>query len=513
MVIAPLRVTPRPRALTIRRATSLALSLIGLTACSGKETPPPAPPTPPAPHLAAIDSLVTESMRDGKVPGMAITIVRNDSVIHSNGYGFANLEQQRPMTDSTPVVIGSTSKTFTAFAIMQLADSGKVALDSSVTRYVAVLGAPTAAGRQVATATPADPRFTSITVRHLLTNVGGIPAGFSGDPFDVLDTATTALEDLARLDMLPRRLDFAPGKGYTYSNRGFSLASLVVQDVSGQSYEDYLATHILAPLGMRHSTGRFWEGPARGIVQGYRESVDGKPLPRPASLGRAHTGSGMILSTSRDVGSYLRAILNGGRAADGTQVLSAAGVAEMLRAQQPAESELGGPTTYALGWEVHDMGGTPMVMKGGSVISMGSLFVLLPQQKIGIAIVFNDIDYGKVQLLQNIVKHLLGAPTAPYALAPAAKPVAPTGYRASPERLREVVGDYDTRAAVMRVSMRGDSLITRYQGNDLVLEPASDTSFIMRSALREQEGSVVTIKRCGTTLCVWMQGDSSGVKR
>ncbi|MBK7831633.1 MAG: beta-lactamase family protein [Gemmatimonadetes bacterium] len=158
-------------------------------------------------------------MRDGKVPGMSVTIVRNDSVIHSKGYGLANLEQQRPMTDSTPVVIGSTSKTITAFAIMQLVDSGKVALDSTVPHYLALLGAPTAAGTQVAKATPVDPRFTAITVRHLLTNVSGIPAGFAGEPFDVLDTATTALEALARDDMLTRPLDFAPGKGYTYQSR------------------------------------------------------------------------------------------------------------------------------------------------------------------------------------------------------------------------------------------------------------------------------------------------------
>ncbi|MBK9411707.1 MAG: beta-lactamase family protein [Gemmatimonadetes bacterium] len=511
MAIAAPRPAPRAHSLA-RRSVPLVMALGGVIACGGKEAPPPAA-SAPAPTIAAIDSLVAESMRDGKVPGMSVTIVRNDSVIHSKGYGLANLEQQRPMTDSTPVVIGSTSKTITAFAIMQLVDSGKVALDSTVPHYLALLGAPTAAGTQVAKATPVDPRFNAITVRHLLTNVSGIPAGFAGEPFDVLDTATTALEALARDDMLTRPLDFAPGKGYTYSNRGFSLASLVVQDASGLSYEDYINSRIFAPLGMRHSTGRFWEGPSRGMVQGYRESVDGKPVVSAPALGRGHTGSGMILSTSRDIGQFLRAILNGGRAADGTQLLSAASTAELLRAQQPAESELGGPTTYALGWEVHDLNGVPMIMKGGSVISMGSLFVMLPQQKIGIAMLINDVDYGKLQLLQNVVKHLLGAPTTPYGAAPAAAPVAATGYRATPERLRDVAGEYMTRAGLMRVTLRGDTVAARYEGRDVILEPASDSSFIMRSVIRDQEGHLVTIKRCGTTMCAWMEGDSSAVKR
>src|SRR6185503_20003153 len=126
--------------------------------------------------------------------------------------------------------------------------------------------------------------------------------------------------------------------------RGFSLASLVVQDASGMSYEAYVAARIFQPLGMTHTTGRFWEGPARGVVQGYRESVDGKPLARAASLGREWTGSGMILSTSHDAARFLQTILDGGVAPNGTRVLSAAGAAELLRAQQKAHSELGGET-------------------------------------------------------------------------------------------------------------------------------------------------------------------------
>ena len=502
--------------LRIRRVALAALlgsSLSVVSACGERAVPP-------ANALSArIDTLVAESMRDGKVPGLAVTVVRGDSVLHSRGYGAADLERGAPMTDTTPVVIGSTSKTFTAFAIMQLADSGKVSLDSSVTRYVAVLGAPSptrgdAAVRSAAKAvTFADPRFSRITPRHLLTNVSGIPAGFSGDAYDAVDTSETALERIVRDDMLPRRLDFDPGAGYKYSNRGFSLASLVVQDASGMSYEDYVTSRIMEPLGMRHSTPRFWEGKTRGMVQGYRESVDGKPLPRNASLGREWTGSGMILSTSRDAARFLSAILNGGKTTDGVQLLSAAGVAEMMRPQQKAESELGGETVYALGWEVSDVNGVTLATKGGSVGTMGSLFALLPDQKLGIAMVFNDIDYGKVQLLQNVVKLLLGAPTAPYAPLPAAPPVAASSHRIPPARLAQLAGVYDTRAGIMRLAMRGDTLAGRFEGNDFVLEPSSDSTFVVRSVLRGQEGSTLIIKRCGARMCIWMEGDSSAVRR
>lgn len=154
-----------------------------------------------------------------------------------------------------------------------------------------------------------------------------------------------------------------------------------------------------------------------------------------------------------------------------------------------------------------------MATKGGSVGTMGSLLAMLPAQKIGIAMVFNDIDYGKVQLLKNIVKVMLGAPPAPYAEAPAPKAVPATGYRMNAARLRALAGVYDTRAGVMRLMARGDSLVGRHEGNDIVLEPTSDTSFVMRSVLREQEGAPIVIKKCGARMCLWMEGDSSAVRR
>jgi CubicO group peptidase (beta-lactamase class C family) len=483
--------------------------LASLGACTAPEQAPP-----PSPLNLKVDSLVADAMRDGKVPGLSVTIVRNDSVIHSKGYGFANLEQRIPMTDSTPVVIGSTSKTVTAFAIMQLQDAGQLALDSSVARYVRLLGAPTpgdsSSTRAVQVAQPADARFPRQTVRHLLTNVGGIPAGFSGDPFDNPDTLPGALERIVRDDMIPRRLDFEPGTGYKYSNRGFSLASLVVQDVSGMSYEQYVDDRIFAPLGMRHSTGYFWRVNDR--ARGYREGLDGKPVAGAPSLSREWTGSGMISSTSGDAARFLMAMLNGGKAADGKQVLSAPSVAEILRGQQPAESELGGPTTYGLGWEVHDMGGIQVVMKGGSVISMGSLFLLIPSQKTGIAIVFNLIDYGKVQLMQNLVKALAGAPTTPYQDVPPPPPVPVGSYRLAPERATALAGSYMTKAGLMRLFASGDTLHVRYEGNDFTLEATSDTSFVMRSHLRDQEGTQLTIKRCRDTWCMWAGKDSTGVR-
>ncbi|MDP1861167.1 MAG: serine hydrolase, partial [Gemmatimonadaceae bacterium] len=202
-----------------------------------------------------------------------------------------------------------------------------------------------------------------------------------------------------------------------------------------------------------------------------------------------------------------------GRAPNGDRVLSAAGVKEILRPQQKAQSELGGETMYGLGWEVSDMNGVTLITKGGSVGAMGSLFFLVPSQKLGVALVFNDLDYGKVGLLRNITKLLLGGTPSPYEPIPTKPAVPPSNFKMPAARWATFAGLYDTRAGLMRLTVRGDTLAGRFEGNDVVLEPSSDSSFVMRSLLREQEGQTLIIKRCGKSMCIWMEGDSSAVRR
>lgn len=249
-----------------------AVVMMGTVGCAKTELAPA--PGLPAEVSAKLDAAVTDAFAKRAMPGGALVVVQGDHISYAKGFGAANLATQRPYTDSTPTVIGSTSKPLTGLAVLRLVQLGKVALDTPIARYLPELAFT-------------DRRAAAITLRHLLTNRSGLPAGFSGAAYQkpsIQDSA--ALGRLAEaMTQLP--LAFAPGEGYLYSNRGWALAGYVVQRVSGEPIEGFMQREVFQPLGMTGTTLAFWTVP--NLVQGYVEgrTVGTFPMdPRsPASMG------------------------------------------------------------------------------------------------------------------------------------------------------------------------------------------------------------------------------------
>ncbi len=454
---------------------------------------------PPAPAFEAkLDAAVIEAVTKRDMPGAALVVVEGDRVTYSKGFGKANLATGEPVTDSTPFVIGSTSKPLAALAVLRLVQLGKMALDTPIVRY-----APDLAFR--------DSRAATMTLRHLLTNRAGLPVGFSGPAYrrpPIQDSA--AVERLAR-SMAAQPLLFAPGEGYAYSNRGWSLAGYLVQRVSGRPIEDFMREEVFRPLGMTGTTLEFWKVP--NLVQGYAEGRQTRNHPHPASLTREYGASGMIVSTPRDMGRLLVAMMNGGRTVEGKQFLTPALIAEALRGQAEAESELGGPTRYALGWEVDSMLGTTTIKKAGSVHSMVSLWVMLPERRVGFAFAFNREDYQILPLVGNVAAVIAGGEAAPF--PDAARPEAPVPAAAAVARSRLAgwVGTYDTRFGEVTVYLRGDSLWTDYDGSEVALVPANDSSFALVDDLVSNAGKTMTFGRRQGTVLMTVSGDSVGARR
>jgi CubicO group peptidase (beta-lactamase class C family) len=317
---------------------------------------------------AWLDGMVPYALKAGDLAGAVVVVVKDGTVLLQKGYGYADVSKQLRMDpEQTMVRIGSTSKLFTWTAVMQLVEQGKLDLSRDVNDYLD-LKIPHDFGKP-------------ITLRDLMNHRGGFEEGLK----DVLRTDTRDLpSNEAYLKEHQRPMLFPPGEVPAYSNYGAALAGYIVQRVSGEPYERYVEHHILAPLGMLHTT---FEQPlpqqfAGRVSNGYH-TTDSPPgeyeqvVTRPAGSGTA---------TAADMSRFMIALMNGGRLADG-QILQAETLRQM---QTPSESALTGFATMAHGIfrELHN--GRVVFGHGGDTVLFHTEFNYLPEEHVGIYYTFNS---------------------------------------------------------------------------------------------------------------------------
>ena len=180
---------------------------------------------------------ISEKMSCDGIPGLAAGVVANGRLVWSEGFGYADLDKKTPMTPRTLSRIASITKTFTATAIMQLQERGKLRLDDPVEKHLPWF--------RIRTRWPAEP---PITIRQLLTHTSGLP-GESAFPY-WSDHNFPTREQL-RAALPGQELLTPPGRRYRYSNLGLAIAGEVVAAAAGMPYEEYIHSRILAPLGMK----------------------------------------------------------------------------------------------------------------------------------------------------------------------------------------------------------------------------------------------------------------------
>jgi CubicO group peptidase (beta-lactamase class C family) len=313
----------------------------------------------------AIDGYVTARMRAARIPGVALGIVKGDRIAYLQGYGRADASG-RPVTPQTPFTIGSVTKAFTALAAMQLVEAGEVELDAPVQRYLPWFRV-------------ADPQASAqITVRHLLTMRSGLP--------QITETQLWTAQDDGALERSVRLLATAelsrPVGAFGYSNANSETLGLIVQTVSGQSYEDYVRRHIFAPLDMRNSFVSQDEALRHGMASGHRWWF-GYPVPFTLPYNRAELPAGYVISSAEDMAHFVIAQMNGGRYGDGA-VLSPEGIAL-------THTELA-PKTYGMGWETVRVDGRTLVDHDGGTANFQSSVFFDPEARVGVFIAANVIS-------------------------------------------------------------------------------------------------------------------------
>ena len=198
-----------------------------------------------------IDAFVTQQMQKHGLPGLALALVEGDQVIFMKGYGKAD-ETGRPVTPQTSFLLASVSKPLTAVATMQLVESGKVELDTSVQRYVPEFRV-------------ADPNASSqITVRHLLLHTSGLPT----TACDTRINAQSLAEYVAELRTV--ELVSPVGARHVYCSGNYNILGRMIEVVSGQSFGEYVQEYIFVPLEMQQSFTSEGEAQKAGMAQGYQ---------------------------------------------------------------------------------------------------------------------------------------------------------------------------------------------------------------------------------------------------
>jgi CubicO group peptidase (beta-lactamase class C family) len=314
-----------------------------------------------------IDEYITDRMRSARIPGVALAIVKGDRIVYMKGYGQAD-PSGRPVTPQTPFIIGSITKTFTALAIMQLVEAGKVELDAPVQRYIPWFRL-------------ADPQASAqITVRMLINQTSGLPHAPTLVTWTWPDSPD-AIERHVRL-LANAQPSFPPGQSFAYSNANYATLGMIVQTVSGQSYEDYIRAQILTPLDMHNSFASQDEAMQHGMATGYRWWF-GFPVPVTLTYNRANLPAGFLISSAEDMAHFLIAQMNGGRYG-ATSLLSSEGIASM-QAEPP-------PGVYGLGWESLHIHGRRLINIDGAPANYQCSLFIDPHSGVGVFIAANAMS-------------------------------------------------------------------------------------------------------------------------
>ena len=314
------------------------------------------------------DQFFPAQMEKLHIPGVSLIVVQDGKVVVAKGYGYADLATDSPMSAEASVMrIGSVSKLFVATAVMQLVEQGKLDLDTDVNHYLTAF--------QLKDTFPQP-----VTLAQLLTHTAGFedpPYATFTDPHEVQPLG----EHLAE-KMLLRTHE--PGKEFIYSNYGYALAGLIVEEVSGSPFDQYVEEKIFRPLGMTHSHYLLALPLPENLATGYFYQ-DGVQVPQAVDYDDDYPG-GSIVSTAEDMSHFMLAHLQDG-CYQGGCVLQASTVTKMQqrRAKTPYEGQ-----NVALGFVEGLQDGQRLLGHSGAIRGFGSILDLLPEHNLGYFFSFNE---------------------------------------------------------------------------------------------------------------------------
>jgi serine beta-lactamase-like protein LACTB len=424
--------------------------------------------------VATTRSLASEITSSGLLPGLSIALVDGQRVAWAEGFGFADLDRRTPASPATAYRVGSISKLFTAIALLQLVERGKVDLARPLAEYLPDLGIenPFLAG--------AGP----VLLRQVPSHVAGLPRepaigsyfdGSGATPADALRSVRGAT------------LVHPPGRVLKYSNLGVSLLGSVIERASGETYSAYQEKHVLGPLGMRSSAFTREARIAAVAATGYMQNRDRTLWPAPTfELGTIAAGN--LYSTVEDLARFAR-MLHAGGEIEGRKIIEASTLERMFEKQFPEAGSFG------IGFVVGERFGEKSVEHSGAVYGFSSSFICLPGAKLTAIILANeDVAMGPLRRLAG--RLIGGALAARRGEAPPPEPPAgPVDLARFPAGPLVFRSDAPSPRGASRIEIRveGGHAVLVIEGHAVRLAGTGSDAFITRDRLLE--GVPVVLER------------------
>ncbi len=387
------RISSPHGSLDVNRSALLAFPLLAIVAGTAVAQRPAPPPD--------LDRYVQQIMADYDVPGLALTVVKDGQVVVARGYGVRTLGEPQPVDAHTLFGIASNTKAFTATALGLLVNEGKLAWDKPVIDYLPWFRL-------------SDPYVTSqLTVRDLLVHRSGLGLG-AGDLLWWPSSTYDRKEIARRLRYIPLATSFR--SSYAYDNVLYLIAGELIESVSGQTWEQFVQQRILDSLGMTDSKVRHSDAAGGGNIATPHARVEGTVRPiKPFDSDNTNPAGG-INASATDMAKWLMVQLDSGRVAGG-RLFPASLTRQLWTIVTP--QPIGRPAPelaplatnfrgYALGFEVRDYRGHKLVAHTGGLPGYISRVAMLPEQKLGIAVLTNMESVAMEPVYLRILDYYLG---------------------------------------------------------------------------------------------------------
>jgi CubicO group peptidase (beta-lactamase class C family) len=334
----------------------------------------------PSSQSASIEATVDRELSASGVPAAAVAVIRDGAVTYARGFGRRSLGGPYAGVH-THFEIGSDTKQFTAAAILQLKEAGKLALDDRLVKYV-----------------PSFPHAGEITLRQLLNQTSGLPDYVATNHFvHITQTSAGSLERIER--MIAGPLHFRPGSRWEFSNSHYVALGRIIEIVSHENYDGFVRAHIFAPAHMRESGFIADEKSYSDVAVGYWRGLHGDmPLTRAPEIGESWTtAAGNIVSTAGDLARWDIALENG-------RIIDRSDLKLMMT---PATLSNGSRDDYGFGWWIDPVRGHTDIYHDGDTFGMSSSNNIFPEYHLEIVVLENEAMDKASHTAQAIFSALL----------------------------------------------------------------------------------------------------------